>query len=125
METINGQSGKLGGQAMLLIGSAKDEAGGKTDTASVGGRLTYGVTKNFKLVGEAGFTRVKEAGAAAANLTKVTIAPTLSTGPDFWTRPELRFYVTSAKWNDAAKGGVGIADKSSGTSYGAQVEWWF
>ncbi|BDI03500.1 carbohydrate porin [Sphaerotilus microaerophilus] len=125
VETINGQSGALGGQAVVLFGSAKDNAGVKTDTASVGGRLSYGVTKNFKLVGEAGFTRTKTDGAAAANLTKVTIAPTLSTGPDFWTRPELRFYVTSAKWNDAAKSSVGITDKTSGTSYGAQVEWWF
>lgn len=125
VETINGQSGKLGGQAVALIGSAKTEAGVKTDTMSLGGRLSYGVTKNFKLVGEAGYTRSKTDGSPTANLTKVTIAPTLSTGPDFWTRPELRFYVTSAKWNDAAKSSVGIADKTTGTSYGAQVEWWF
>jgi maltoporin len=125
VETINGQSGKLGGQAVALIGSAKTEAGVKTDTMSLGGRLSYGVTKNFKLVGEAGYTRSKTDGSPTANLTKVTIAPTLSTGPDFWTRPELRFYVTSAKWNDAAKSSVGITDKTAGTSYGAQVEWWF
>ena len=124
VETINGQSGKLGGQAMLLIGSAKDDAGNQTDTASLGGRISYGVTKNFKMVAEAGLTRVKT-DAGSANLTKFTLAPTLSTGPEFWTRPELRLYVTTAKWNDAAKAGVGIADKTSGTSYGAQVEWWF
>ncbi len=124
VETLNGQSGKLGGQAVLLFGSAKDDAGNKTDTASIGGRVSYGVTKNFKMVAEAGLTRVKT-DAGSANLTKVTLAPTLSTGPEFWTRPELRFYVTSAKWNDAASAGVGITDKTSGTSYGAQVEWWF
>lgn len=125
VETINGQSGKLGGQAVAMIGSAKTEAGVKTDTLTLGGRLSYGVTKNFKILGEAGYTRTKTDGSPTANLTKVTIAPTLSTGPDFWTRPELRFYVTSAKWNDAAKSGVGITDKTTGTSYGAQVEWWF
>ncbi len=125
VETISGQSGKLGGQAIALFGSAQDDAGVSTDTATLGGRLTYGVTRNFKIVGEAGFTRVKTEGLGTANLTKFTIAPTLSTGPEFWTRPELRFYVTTAKWNDAAKAGVGIADKTTGTSYGAQVEWWF
>jgi maltoporin len=125
VETLNGQSGKLGGQAVAMIGSAKTEAGVKTDTMTLGGRLSYGVTKNFKILGEAGYTRTKTDGSPTANLTKVTIAPTLSTGPDFWTRPELRFYVTSAKWNDAAKSAVGITDKTTGTSYGAQVEWWF
>jgi maltoporin len=130
VETINGQAGRLGGQAMLLVGSSKD-AGVKTDVTSLGGRLSYGITKNFKMVGEAGTTSVKSGG-STGTLTKFTIAPTLSTGPDFWTRPELRLYVTSAKWNTAANlqagaaGLTGNADgKTTGTSYGAQVEWWF
>ena len=67
-------------------------------------------------------------------MTKFTIAPTLATGPDFWNRPELRLYATHAKWNTAANAAAGPngltgvpanAGKTSGTSYGLQVEWWF
>ena len=49
----------------------------------------------------------------------------------FWARPEMRFYVTHARWNEAANaaaaGGLtGFGDgKTSGTSYGVQAEvWW-
>ena len=66
-------------------------------------------------------------------MTKFTLAGALSTGPDFWNRPELRLYVTSAKWNDAANNQAGgsltgfgpLPAKTSGTSYGMQVEMWF
>jgi maltoporin len=46
----------------------------------------------------------------------------------FWSRPELRFYVTMARWNKAAgnvTGNPALANETSGTSAGAQVEWWF
>lgn len=128
VESVNGQSGALGGQAMLLLASEKNAAGVQTDSASVGGRVSYAFTRNFKLVTEAGYSQFKPEGGATAKLTKLTIAPTLSVGPDFWTRPEFRLYVTTAKWNDAAgnvTGQAAFADKTSGTSYGAQVEWWF
>jgi len=54
-------------------------------------------------------------------------APTLSIDNGFWTRPEFRLCVTSAKWNTAARNVIGqaFANKTSGTSWGAQVEWWF
>ncbi len=69
-------------------------------------------------------------------LNKVTLAPLVlraGTGP--WARPELRFFVTWADWNDAAntRAGGNIVDGSdylannatSGYTIGAQVEaWW-
>jgi maltoporin len=128
VESVTGQSGPLGGQAMLLLASEKNGAGLKTDSASVGGRVSYAVTKNFKLVSELGYSQYKPEGGETAKLTKFTFAPTLSVGPDFWSRPEFRLYVTTAKWNTAAgnvTGQAAFADKTSGTSYGAQVEWWF
>ncbi len=128
VDSVNGQSGALGGQAMVLLASEENAAGVQTDSASVGGRVSYAFTRNFKLVTEAGYSQFKPEGGATAKLTKLTIAPTLSVGPDFWTRPEFRLYVTTAKWNDAAgnvTGQAAFADKTSGTSYGAQVEWWF
>ena len=100
----------------------------KTDSASIGGRASYAFTRNFKLVSELGVSQYKPEGGETARLTKLTIAPTLAIGPDFWSRPEFRLYVTHAKWNDAAGNVTGQAafdGKTSGTSYGAQVEWWF
>lgn len=32
-------------------------------------------------------------------LTKVTVAPTLTFDSGFWARPQLRFFVTYAKWD--------------------------
>jgi maltoporin len=128
VESINWQVGKFGGQAIALVGSAEDNAGVKTTSSTLGGRVSFAVTKNFKFVTELGASQYKTQGMAAAHLTKLTIAPTLSVGPDFWTRPELRLYATMAKWNTAAgnvTGQPGFAGKTSGNSVGAQVEWWF
>jgi maltoporin len=128
VNSFNGQSGALGGQAMVLLASEKNGAGLKVNSASVGGRVSYAMSRNLKLVGEVGLSQYKPDGGQTARLTKFTLAPTLSIGPDFWSRPELRLYVTSAKWNAAAGNVTGqsaFANKTSGTSYGAQVEWWF
>lgn len=130
VESFTWQAGRLGGQAQALWQNDK-AAGVKADSASVGGRLSYAFTNNFKLVGELGYSQKKPAGSPMQKMTKFTLAPTLATGPGFWSRPELRLYVTTAKWNAAANaaatGGVtGLGDgKTSGTSYGAQVEIWF
>jgi maltoporin len=128
VESFALQKGVFGGQAMLLLASEKNGAGVKTDSASVGGRVSYGITKHFKFVTEAAYSQYKPEGGSTAKLTKITLAPTLSVGNGFWDRPEFRVYVTHAKWNDAAgnvTGQAAFADKTSGTSYGAQVEWWF
>jgi maltoporin len=128
VESFNGQSGPLGGQAIVLLAREKNSAGVATTSSTLGGRVSYALTKNFKLVSELGVSQVKPEGSPTARLTKFTIAPTLSVGPDFWTRPELRLYATTAKWNTAAgnvTGQAAFANKTSGTSYGAQVEWWF
>jgi maltoporin len=128
VESVNGQRGALGGQAMLLLASQTDGAGVRTTSASVGGRVSYAFTRNFKLVTEAGYSQYKPEGGATAKLAKFTVAPTLATGPDFWSRPEFRLYVTTAKWNAPAGNVTGqpaYDGETRGTSYGAQVEWWF
>ena len=128
IETLNGQSGNIGGQAMLLLAKERNAAGVDTTSASVGGRISVGLSKHFKFVTELGHSQFKPDGGQTARLTKLTLAPTLSIDNSFWSRPELRFYVTSAKWNQAAGNVTGNAQfngKTSGTSAGAQVEWWF
>lgn len=128
VESLNWQRGAFGGQAMVLLAREKDRAGVTTDSRSVGGRISYALTKNFKFLTEAAVSEYKPAGGETARLTKVTLAPTLSVGPGFFDRPEFRLYVTHANWNSAAGNVTGrpaFDDKTSGTSYGAQVEWWF
>ncbi|MDY0748596.1 carbohydrate porin [Paucibacter sp. R3-3] len=141
IETLNWQVGPFGGQALALFTQQdKDTVNNipKLTGGTVGGRVSYAVTKNFKMVAEAGYMQNKIDGIGTQKLAKFTIAPTLSTGPGYWNRPELRFYVTTAKWNSPANvyngdgsvntsGGLtGIGDsKTNGTSYGFQAEiWW-
>jgi maltoporin len=62
-------------------------------------------------------------------LNKITLAAALATGADFWSRPELRLYVTRANWNQAAAvanaGSFGANGKTSRTLVGVQYEvWW-
>jgi maltoporin len=128
VETMNWQKGAFGGQVLALAASEKNSAGLKTDSSTLGGRVSYALTRNFKLVTELGVSQYKPQGGETARLTKLTIAPTLAVGPEFWSRPEFRLYTTLARWNTAAgnvTGQTAFDGKTSGTSYGAQVEWWF
>lgn len=135
VESFTWQQGPLGGQAVALWGHHdKDDINGvaKYNEISIGGRASYAITKNFKLIGEAGYMQKRPDGSDTQKLAKFTFAPALSTGPGFFNRPELRLYVTTAKWNDAANAASGLAGlnglgngKTRGTSYGAQVEMWF
>ena len=138
VESVTWQVGPLGGQAVAEYGQHDADDTNplaiipKFKEFTIGGRGSYAVTNNFKLVAEAGYITKKPQNSPTQKLAKFTFAPTLSTGPGFFNRPELRLYVTTAKWNSAANtaaglGGVtGIGDgKTKGTSYGAQVEIWF
>ena len=127
VESPSWQVGAFGGQAIALYQHDK------TDTTTwnsytLGGRASYGMTKNLKFLTEIGYSNRKPSGGASENLTKVSIGPALSTGPDFWKRPELRLYVTYADFNKAAAADLanGLPQgKTNAVSYGAQVEIWF
>jgi len=82
----------------------------------------------LKFLTEVGFSGRKPNNGSQENLTKITVGPALSTGPDFWKRPELRLYVTYADFNKAAAQDAqnGLpTNKTNALSYGAQVEIWF
>jgi maltoporin len=137
VESLAWQVGPFGGQAVALYGQHGEDttvgsATPKFKEASIGGRASYALTNNFKLVSELGYMQKKPDGSETQKLTKFTFAPTLSAGPGFWNRPELRLYVTTAKWNEAANAGAGPNGltglnngKTKGTSFGAQAEVWF
>jgi maltoporin len=105
-DSIDWQFGNFGGQALLAYQLSEPENGAdkgvETKDLSFGGRVSYAFTNNFKLLLEAATTKRSRDGEDDQTLNKVTIAPTLSTGPGFYKRPELRLYVTMANWNGAA-----------------------
>lgn len=90
----------------------------------------------YSIAFEAGTTRVKPATGDRYYLNKFTVAPQISMGKGFWARPVIRAYYTFANWNDAAGNPVctgrdcgvpmtGFAGKTSGQSYGVQMETWW
>ena len=133
VESPSWQLGAFGGQAIAMYqhNEAPDaHAAATSNYWTVGGRGSCAMTKNLKWLTEIGYSSLKPDGGKAENVTKVTIGPALSTGPDFWKRPELRLYVTYADYNKAAAtdtaNNYGFpANKTSAVSYGAQVEIWF
>ncbi|MFZ6814843.1 maltoporin [Undibacterium sp. Rencai35W] len=119
---------------IALMQRDKSDAQGSSTWTTLGARPVYALTKNFKLQAEVGTSRVTQPnGGDALRLTKLTFAPTLSMGEGYWSRPELRAFVTYGKWNDAATAAVNASNnsgpvygtKTSGTSVGIQLETWF
>ena len=132
VESPSWQVGSFGGQAIAMYqhNEAPNTAGVNSNFYSIGGRGSWGLTKNLKWLTEIGYSSLKPDGGKNENVTKVTVGPALSTGPDFWKRPELRLYVTYADYNKAAAADTANnynfpANKTSAVSYGAQVEIWF
>jgi maltoporin len=119
---------------------------------SAGIRPAFQPFEYFKIAAEVGYTSVMPKDTISGggttdnqNLFKFTVAPTIlpltGGGGSYFTRPELRLFLTYAKWNDAAQR-TGIAGQPTGTcstaastspygcdtngvSFGAQVEAWY
>lgn len=110
--------------------------GTKQTWMAVGARPIYSLTDTFALQGEVSYeqTDLTILGAASkkSKLAKITFAPTFRPAKGAWARPELRGFVTYAKWNKAngdAGTGASFVDngvqKTNGINYGVQVEaWW-
>ncbi len=126
VDAINWQSGLFGGQAFLGYQTLKPEDTGKTTkNLGLGGRLSYGIARNIKLYGDVNLSSLKTDGSQTQRLNKETIAIALAPNTDFWTRPEIRLYLTRVGGNDAAKAAGVFGGRSSATLAGIQVEaWW-
>ena len=130
-DSITWQSGRFGGQALVGYQTTKkDNETFTTKDTSLGGRISYAYTKNFKMLVDAGTTsRSFSDNTPSQRLNKITIAPTIAMSPDFWSRPELRFYVTKANWNQAAADANNTTfaanNRKNQTLAGVQYEvWW-
>lgn len=128
VDSMSWQYGKFGGQALIGYETTKVDGGDKIKDFSVGGRASYAIARHAKLIGELGVTSRKGAG-ERQTLNKGTIALALAPNGDFWSRPEVRLYVTRAGWNKAAASAnastFGEDGKTSNTIVGVQMEaWW-
>jgi maltoporin len=119
---------------VVLAQRDKSDAGGSSNWTTLGARPVYALNEHFKLQLEVGTHRVTQPnGGDALRLTTITFAPTISAGKGYWSRPELRAFVTYGKWNDPAtaalnannNAGPAFGSASNGTSAGLQVEAWF
>jgi maltoporin len=112
----------------------KSDKDGATTWTTVGARPAYALAQNFKLQAELGVTQLKnDKSPDTLRLTKLTIAPTITVGEDYFARPELRLFVSYGRWNDAASKAVNAfnnqgpvyGSNTSGTSVGVHLETWW
>ncbi len=125
--------------ALVLVYQDKSTAGTSNNGRKIfTGELrpAYHLTDWFKLAADVFYQSIDVKNAAAGtgkpSLTKLTVAPTFVLGRGYYSRPELRFFVTYASWNDAAVTANGgplangaFGTSKSGTTFGAQLETWF
>ena len=106
-----------------------DEDGTKTAWSSAGLRPQYTVTDNFAIALEVGFDYVDdELDDDTRDLTKATLAGIYTFGkPGFWSRPQLRAFVTQGSWSEvgAISNQAAFDNDTEGTSVGIQFETWF
>jgi maltoporin len=117
-------NGPLTGQTLVQFGQEKDGVN-KRKFNSIGGRVAYAFTNHFKLQAELGMNTSKPTGGASERVTKLTIAPTLTVGKNYYDRPELRLYASYFSFNDAYRAANPGLTKSNKTAIGAQVEVWY
>jgi maltoporin len=106
-----------------------DPATGTNQWFSTGARPIFFFSEYMSLAVESGFDWVKDGqGRYEGWLRKISIAPQIGAGREFFSRPVLRGFVTYANWSPALRGHVGgapYADRLSGVTYGAQGETWW
>lgn len=113
------------------------EENNKIDKLLYGGRAKYSMTENFALQLEAGAIYLNSEPSNTADghlddtLYKFTFAPTIQPKLGFFTRPEIRVFVTYAFWDDEEstqylEDTAGLdSDDTDGLTYGVQMETWF
>jgi maltoporin len=98
---------------------------------SGGVRPIWHITDRFNIALEAGadwVSDVLDGSGDSGVLGKITIAPQVSLGGEFFSRPVLRAFLTYAAWSDGLEGTVGgpdYADENSGWTWGMQMETWW
>ncbi len=119
--------------AMQTVAVYQDTKYGGPDSretwTSFGLRPVVFFSDRFSLALEAGVDWVDSQPLGTdGHLWKITLAPQISRGGKFFSRPVIRPFITYAKWSDGFRGMVGgnaYENALDGLSYGLQVEaWW-
>jgi len=96
---------------------------------SFGARPEIFFTRFLSLAVEGGLDHTRSgAGAYEGWLRKLTIAPQIGAGRQFFSRPVLRGFATYANWSDGLRGFVGgtpFRNRRNGLTYGVQLETWW
>jgi len=132
-------SPQLDGQIAAIYQKDSRKLAPDGDWLSLGGRGVYAFNDTWKLAVELGFDRADPGSGETGNLTKLTIAPIWAfggiNGQPFNSRPDLRFYWTYAKWNQAAQNNAAagsvlsntgvFGSQTHGSNFGVQLEYWW
>ncbi|MEZ4359673.1 MAG: carbohydrate porin [Kofleriaceae bacterium] len=123
--------------SLMAVGALQRYDNGGDYTAnwvSVGVRPIYHFTQYLSVATELGLDYATQdnptdtADGVTGQMAKLTIAPQLTPGANFWARPSIRAFATIAFWNDDVQGQVGgsaYGAATHGTSFGLQAEsWW-
>ena len=96
---------------------------------SFGARPEIFFTRFLSLAVEGGLDHTRSgAGEYEGWLRKLTIAPQIGAGRQFFSRPVLRGFATYANWSDGLRGFVGgtpFRNRRNGLTYGVQLETWW
>jgi len=105
------------------------EYGGVEQWFSAGVRAVYHFNRHLGLAAEPflDWTENRDARESGC-LFKITLAPQVSLGNLFFSRPAIRAYLTYARWSDAYIGQIGgldYANRNDGFVMGVQMETWW
>ncbi len=95
---------------------------------SAGARPIFFFSDYTSLALESGLDWVDDGQGREGWLRKLTLAPQVAPGREFFSRPVARVFVTYANWSPALRGSIGgapYAERRSGVTYGAQAETWW
>ncbi len=117
------------GPALVYQFTDYGDQGGRVQWASAGVRPILHFNQHVSLAFEGGVDWVKDESAHTSDyLYKLTLAPQISLGGRFMSRPVIRAFITYAAWGQGFEGQVGGNDyltETSGLTYGVQMEsWW-
>lgn len=117
------------GTALVYQYTDYGDDGPEQQWASGGLRPIWHFNEYFSLAFEGGMDWISGTSlTGGGSITKLTLAPQLSLGDKFLSRPVLRAFVTYAAWSDGLEGKVGGADyidSTDGWSWGMQMETWW
>jgi maltoporin len=106
-----------------------DPTTGTNQWFSTGARPIVFFSEHTSLAVESGFDWVKDGqGRYEGWLRKLSIAPQVGAGREFFSRPVVRLFFTYANWSPTLRGQVGgapYANRLSGMAYGLQGETWW